>query len=256
MNIERNIAYALDHGVRGQLDLYLPDGASQRPLAMVIHGGGLQALSKERMEGVSTFVAEQGWVAVNVNYRLLPDHPFPASLQDVLRAYNWIQDTDHPSLVPQDRSRVILLGASAGGFLAMAAGLILGTPRVRAIVSISGPATRRRGKGEPDPALDQRLLCAPIELVAAGAPPFLAVHSRNDELVKPSESVAMVERLRKAGNHAELYLYDGPGVQHGIWRNDRPPLRFFEHIETAIAAFIQTAGQPQDGRRQSPRPFI
>jgi acetyl esterase/lipase len=177
-------------------------------------------------------------VAVNVNYRLLPDHPFPASLQDVLRAHAWIHNTDHPLLARQDRSRVTLLGASAGGFLAMAAGLILDNPRVQAIVSISGPATLPRGKGEPDQALDPRLFCAPIDLVEVDVPPFLTVHSRNDELVKPSESLAMVERLREAGNHAELYLFDGPGVQHGIWRNDRPPLRFFQHIERAIADFL------------------
>jgi hypothetical protein len=52
MQIERNIAYAPDYGVRGQLDLFFPDAASNCPLVMIIHGGGLQALSKERMEGV------------------------------------------------------------------------------------------------------------------------------------------------------------------------------------------------------------
>ena len=88
--------------------------------------------------------------------------------------------------------------------------------------------------------MDPRLFAAPIELVINGnVPPFLAVHSRNDELVRPSESVAMVERLRETGNRAELYMYDGPGVQHGIWRNDQPPLRFFEHIEQAIADFLR-----------------
>jgi acetyl esterase/lipase len=68
---------------------------------------------------------EQSWTAVNTNYRLLPDHPFPAPLQGVLRAYAWVQDANHLVLARQDTTRVALLGASAGGFLAMAAGLML-----------------------------------------------------------------------------------------------------------------------------------
>ncbi len=238
MHVERNIYYAPDHGERGKLDLFLPEGASNRPIVMVIHGGGLQALNKERMDGVSEFIVERGWAVVNVNYRLLPGHPFPAPLEDVLLAYQWILDTDHELVCRQDRTRISLLGASAGGFLAMAAGLILGMRQVRAIVSISGPAQRRRDKVTPNGNLDPKLFQAPIELVSANAPPLLAVHSRNDQLVKPEESVAIVRRMRETGRPAELYLYDGPGDLHGIWRNEQPPLRFFEHIEDAIAAFL------------------
>lgn len=240
MQVKRDISYAPHHGQRGLLDLFLPDQASDRPIVMVIHGGGLQALSKERMAGVSAFIAEQGWVAVNINYRLLPDYAFPAPLQDVLAAYGWILDTDQEDIRCQDRTRIALLGASAGAFLAMAAGLILGHKQVRSIVSISGPARRRRSSDELSCAnLDPRLLSAPIELVGAEAPSLLATHSRNDELVKPEESVAIVERMRESGCQAELYLYDGPGNQHGIWRNDRSPLRFFQHLEEMIAAFLR-----------------
>ena len=121
----------------------------------------------------------------------------------------------------------------------MAAGLILGREQVRAIVSISGPSQRRRGEIMLDKNLDPGLFKAPIELVSADAPPLLAVHSRNDQLVKPEESVAIVQRMRETGRPAELYLYDGPGDLHGIWRNEQPPLRFFEHIEDAIATFLQ-----------------
>jgi acetyl esterase/lipase len=207
---------------------------------MVIHGGGLQALSKERMTGVSTFIAEQGWVVVNINYRLLPDHPFPAQLEDVLTAYRWIKTTDQQDICRQDRTRIALLGASAGAFLAMAAGLILGRDQVRSIVSISGPSGRRRSSdSHTSEASDPRMLSAPIELVTPEAPPLLATHSRNDQLVKPENSVAILEKMLEAGCEAELYLYDGPGTLHGIWRNDEPPLRFFQHLEDAIAAFLR-----------------
>ena len=244
--IERNIVYAPEHGERGQLDLYLPDGAARTegpscPMVIVIHGGGLQALSKERMDGVSTFVAEQGWGAVNVNYRLLPDHPFPAQLQDVLRVYRWVQETDRKEVRCQDRTHIALLGASAGGYLAMMAGLILGPERVRSIVSISGPSLHSYFAEGLSPAedVDPRMLSAPIELVRPGAPPLLATHSCRDTVVGVEHSIAMVRRMREAGCHADLYLYDGLNELHGIWRDDRPMLRLFKHIEYVIAVFLR-----------------
>ena len=239
MKLRLDIAYAPEHGEQGRLDLLLPDHASNRPIVVVIHGGGLQVFSKARVTGWAQFIVEQGWVAVNINYRLLSDAPYPAALLDVLAAYLWILETDYEDLRRQDRTRVALLGGSAGGFLAMMAGLMLGREQVRSIVSISGPALPGRyGDNLSGESLDPRLLAVPIELVSPQAPPLLATHSRNDRLVEPEESIAVVQRMREAGCWAELYLYDGPGDQHGIWRDDRLPLRLFEHVEAAIKAFL------------------
>jgi acetyl esterase/lipase len=243
--IKRNMPYAPEHGERGQLDLHLPDGAANSPVVIVIHGGGLQALSKERMDGVSAYVAEQGWAAVNVGYRLLPDHPFPAPLLDVLRAIQWVRETDQQELCHQDRTRIALLGASAGGYLAMMAGLLLGPEQVRSIVSISGPSLRSyadegdRIERAQASDLDPRLFSAPIELVRPGAPPLLCTHSRIDTVVGVEQSEAIVQRMVEAGCRAELYLHEGHNELHGIWRNDRPPLRLCEHIENAIETFLR-----------------
>ena len=240
MEVIRDLPYAPSHGRRGLLDLHLPDAEEGRPVVMVIHGGGLQALSKERMDNVAAFVAERGWAAVNVNYRLLPDHPYPAPLEDTLTAFEWIQETDEPGLVRQDRSRVALLGASAGGFLVLMIGLLLGPRRVRAIVDISGPSTRGRASEQsPREGQDPRLFCAPVDLVGPETPPLLAVHSRVDGVVSPAESTAVVERVRRAGGRAELYSYDGPDSLHGIWQvQDDPRPRLLPHIEEKIAAFL------------------
>jgi len=241
MRIKREIVYAPEHGERGQLDLHLPEDAANRPpTVVVIHGGGLQALSKERMEGVAAFVAEQGWAAVNVGYRLLPDHPFPAPLQDVLHAIRWVRETDQADLCRLDRARVALLGASAGGYLALMAGLLLGPERVRAIVSIAGPSLRSYGQGsDPAEGVNPRLFSAPIDLVRPGAPPLLCTHSRIDTVVGAEHSQVIVERMREAGAHAELYLYEGHNELHGIWREGGPPLRLVRHLEDVIAAFLR-----------------
>ena len=241
MEIVRNIAYAPEHGERGRLDLAFPHGASGRPVVMVVHGGGMRALSKARMDNVAAFVAEQGWAAVNVNYRLLSDHPYPAPLEDTLAAFEWIQETDEPRITRQDRSRVALLGASAGGFLVLMMGFMLGPKRVRAIVDISGPTTRSRASAQsPREGKDPRLFYAPVDLVGADTPPLLAVHSRVDGVVDPAESTAVVARVHQAGGQAELYSYDGPDRLHGIWQaQDDPHPRLLPHIEEKIAAFLR-----------------
>jgi len=236
----RDIAYAPEHGERGMLDLVLPDDASGRPVVMVVHGGGMRALSKARMDRVAAFVAEMGWAAVNVNYRLLPDHPYPSALEDALAAFEWIRATDEPGIARQDRSRVALLGASAGGFLVLMMGFLLGPERVRAIVDISGPSMRSRAsEASPREGKDPRLFSAPVDLVGPQTPPLLAVHSRVDGVVDPAHSAAVVERVCKAGGRAELYSYEGPDKLHGIWQvqNDPHP-RLLRHIEERIARFL------------------
>ena len=239
MQVITDISYLPDHGERGRLDLYLPDRAPNSPIVMVIHGGGLRALNKERMAGVSALIAEQGWAAVTPNYRLLPDHPFPAALEDMLAAYEWIHNTDREDISALDRTHMALLGASAGGFLVLAAGFILGRRKVRSIVSVAGPSQRTYGTPPPESQHDPRLFTPPVDLIGPDAPPLLATHSRNDEVVDPQESTAVVETMQAAGRPAELYRYDGPGIQHGIWRNDQPPLRFYEHLEATITAFLR-----------------
>ena len=52
-------------------------------------------------------------------------------------------------------------------------------------------------------------------------------------------STAIVERVQEAGARAELYLYEGHNDLHGIWRDDRPPLRLVGHIEKAIVVFLR-----------------
>jgi hypothetical protein len=130
----------------------------------------------------------------------------------------------------------------------MMAGLLLKPGQVRSIVSISGPSLRSYVDKEPDAklvrteGLDPRLFYAPIDLVRPGAPPLLCTHSRIDTVVGVEHSEAIVQRMVEAGCRAELYLYEGHNELHGIWRNDRPPLRLVEHIEKKITAFLrQTA---------------
>jgi len=68
MTVDRDLSYAAEHGRYGLLDLALPDDPGGAPVVILHHGGGLQALRKERMTHVAEFVARCGYVAVNTNY--------------------------------------------------------------------------------------------------------------------------------------------------------------------------------------------
>ena len=239
MNVYRDIAYAPEHGRSGLADVFRPEGSAGAPVVVVYHGGGLRAMRKERMEHVAEFLARCGYVAVNANYRLLPEAEFPAPVEDAVRVVDWVQTTDDRRLAATQRDQVGLLGASAGGYLALTVGCLLTRRRVRAVASLSGPATRHSGVRFERPwnLPDGRTLAPPVALANRAAPPLLAVHSVNDELVRPSESRTMVAQLRALGVRAELYEFAGPGNQHGLWRDEDDPPRLFPHLETRIEQF-------------------
>ena len=93
--------------------------ARRRPCGMLlwIHGGGFVMGAPEQDHDLcGRFAADLGIVVVSVDYRLAPDHPFPAGLEDCYAALVWAHDdaTD----LGIDRSKVVVGGASAGGGLA------------------------------------------------------------------------------------------------------------------------------------------
>ena len=253
---EPDIVYEPAHGLRGLGDLYLPPQAEGAPAALVIHGGGWNAMDKHGLAGVAQFMAEQGYGAYNINYRLLDHAAWPACGDDCLAAARSMLDAGHEAMEPLDRSTLVVIGASAGGHLALMTGLRLGRARVRAIVSIAGPSdvtwrakrTRPTLQGDAftqkffgvEEVTEQMLRDAsPTWCVKPGAPPLLCVHSINDQLVPMTHSERMLEEYRKADAHAELFSYDGPGEQHGIWIEGTDPHRLLPYLEDAIAGFLR-----------------
>jgi len=256
MDVIRDIGYRPASGVRGLGDLYLPDDAVGAPAALVIHGGGWNAMDKHGLAGVAQFMAEIGCAAYNINYRLLDQAPWPGCGDDCLAAARFLLDARHEAMEALDRSRLVVIGGSAGGHLALMTGLRLDPACVCAIVSIAGPADLVKRAGDQEPALfttpfwqkffgidgeaTESMLreASPVEHVHTGAPPLLCVHSVNDQLVPLGHSERMVEEYGKVGVRAELFAYDGPGNSHGIWVEGTDPHRLLPHLENAIAAFL------------------
>ncbi|WP_112470383.1 alpha/beta hydrolase [Streptomyces triticisoli] len=108
-----------------------PSGGTARPVLYYAHGGGL-VVGNNRL-GVDTalpWAKELGAVVVSVEYRLAPEHPHPAPVEDVYTGLLWT--AEHAGELGGDPERIVIAGASAGGGLTAALALLLrdrGGPR-------------------------------------------------------------------------------------------------------------------------------
>lgn len=92
-------------------------GPSIKPVLMYFHGGGWVIGGLDEYQGVCSQLAQQsGCVVVSVDYRLAPEHPFPAPVEDCYAALEWV--ADNAAGLGVDASRLAVCGDSAGGNLA------------------------------------------------------------------------------------------------------------------------------------------
>lgn len=112
-----DIQYVNDDNAAHLLDVYYPQGTSAPlPVIFVIHGGGWTYGNKELDKFMGMRIALDGFTVVNINYRLIQEARFPAQLQDVYAALNWLERRHDDYFA--DISNVFIVGDSAGGHLA------------------------------------------------------------------------------------------------------------------------------------------
>ena len=106
-----------------QLDIYRPrDATGPLPVALYVHGGGFKYFDRRTHWPMAMVLARAGFVVFSVDYRLAPAHPFPAAVQDVAQAWQWL--ATHMHEWGGDRERVLCAGESAGANLVL--GVTLG----------------------------------------------------------------------------------------------------------------------------------
>lgn len=122
------------HGV--PVRAYEPAGGDASGTLVWAHGGGFVLGDVETDDATARALANAtGWVVLSVDYRLAPEHPFPAALEDVRSVIAWADE--HADAVGGDPDRIAVGGASAGGNLAAAVSLVgrdRGTPAIDAQV--------------------------------------------------------------------------------------------------------------------------
>lgn len=92
--------------------------ADVQPALLYIHGGGFAVCSKETHEIITYAYARMGFTVFSINYRLMPEHRFPAAFHDSCEALLWVME--HASSYGADAGRLVVAGESAGGNLSLA----------------------------------------------------------------------------------------------------------------------------------------
>src|SRR5690348_2513934 len=228
-------------GPGGELPLRLYRPTSQRPLPALLYffGGGWVLGTIDTADGVSRSLANSaGVLAAVVGYRLAPEHPFPAAVDDCYAAVRWV--AAHAEEIGVDPARLAVGGDSAGGNLAAAVALRAraGGPALAGQLLIY-PNTDQfaddqsmRAADDPflfnrhsvawyrkhylaNPADADNPLASPLRAESlAGLPPALVITAECDPLRDQGEAYA--RRLADAGVKAERSRY--PGMAHGFFR--------------------------------------
>ena len=115
VEVERDIVYGPDKRWH-QLDIYRPvHRPGPWPVVFYVHGGAFHLLSKDTHWLMGLVFARYGYLVVNISYRLAPEHPYPAAVEDTFAAYRWM--AERITQLGGDPSRVAVAGESAGGNL-------------------------------------------------------------------------------------------------------------------------------------------
>lgn len=226
------LVYASVGGQDLVLDLYRAPGADgPAPLVVVVHGGSWQSGDSTQLEPLNRYLAGRGYTVAAITYRLAPTWTFPAARDDVLAAVAFLKG--RAAELSLDPARIVLLGRSAGGQLALLAAYSSGDPAIVGAISFYGPADMAFGYanpsdprvidsratleaylgGTPDSAASAYAAASPITFVGPDTPPTLLIHGGRDELVTFRQSERLAARLAEAGRpHLLLAL---PWATHG-----------------------------------------
>ena len=242
-------------GWEGKLDLYLPP-KTDKPAAILIniHGGGWKNGVKESQTGFSTFF-KAGFAVANIEYRLTGQATAPAAVEDTRCALIYL--IRNATELNIDVKRIVIMGGSAGGHLALMAGLLGNDHRfdtncpgvenikVAAIIDKYGitdvwdwaygknitskSATQWLGDKARDEAFVKSV--SPINYVNKNSPPVFIVHGDADPTVPYQQSVDLHKKLLEAGVKTKFIIV--PGGLHGKFDKEKN-----SEINKAIMKFI------------------
>ncbi len=231
-----NVPYNNDSLSKHLLDIYLPANAKGKiPLVVFIHGGGWLVNDKYAdmgyMKKTVPEIIGSGFALASIDYRFATQGIFPAQIQDCNRAISFL--FDNADKYGFDKSRVAVMGFSAGGHLASLVGLsknnnvesffMPGTNKsfsFKGVVDFYGPAELILFPGNNDPKSPESQLigaaplarpdlakaASPVTYVDKGDPPFLIIHGEKDDLVSVRQSQLLSSWLNVAGVPNELII--------------------------------------------------
>lgn len=222
----------LANGVPGEW--VIPAGTGSERVILYLHGGAYNAGSTRSHRALAANIAYAARArALTIDYRLAPEHPYPAALLDALSAYQWLLDS---GIRPE---QIAIAGDSAGGGLSVAllaalrerglpmpAAAVVLSPwtdlsasgeswqeNARSDYMINGPKLREAARLYLKDASPQTPLASPVYAKLEGLPPLL-IQVGSDEVLL-SDSLRLAENARLSGVDVTLEVWDG--MQH-VWQ--------------------------------------
>ena len=205
-------------------------------------------------------LAERGYIAATVTYRLAPKYQFPAAIHDVKAAVRWLRAHANEYSINPDRIGVV--GDSAGGHLAQflgvtgdvsqfegAGGNADHSSRVSCVVNYYGPSDFTKSYGKSVDAAEvlplwlggndtqehhKHILASPLNWVTPAAAPTLLLHGTEDPYVAYEQAIWMRDRLQADDVEVKLVTLEGAG--HGFKGDDatRAEQAMFEFFDAHL----------------------
>jgi len=235
--LRTDIEFAKPGGVSLTLDAFVPEGDGPFPCAILVHGGGWTKGDKTTfIKPLFQPLSDAKFAWFTINYRLAPDHRWPACLEDVESAIRWVRA--HAAEYKVDVKRIALVGESAGGHLVSMAGVRSGgDTALAAVVPFYAPQDLEKHveqRGSVGPGMgglfninqeqvlneeSRKLLRggSSVHALKAGLPPYLLIHGDKDEKVAYQQSIVFKEKTAALGNQCELITIPGGGHGMGGW---------------------------------------
>lgn len=219
VRVDKGHAYAA--GAFHQADIYRPNAPGPHPVVVFLYGGGWRSGSKEDVAYVGAAFARRGFVTVIPDYRHVPAAGLPDILDDNAAAVAWT--LRHATEFAGDPHRVVVVGHSSGAWAAAMLGLdaawlaragtspdalagVVGLSGPYSVDALTDPRDRQVFAGS-DRALQ------PINHATGPHPAMLLLTGDADRDVRPSGTVALVDKLRRSPGTQRMRIY--PGLGHG-----------------------------------------
>ncbi len=230
ITLDRGVDYTSITHSKLAMDVARPKAPGQYPGIVLIHGGGFSGGNRESYLPMALRLAQNGYVAATVSYRLTPSYQFPVPLYDVKAAVRFLRA--NAARFGVDKVHMAAIGVSAGATWSQMLAVTRNMPQfegtgaargesssVDCAISFYGRSDMRRAYegsrnaaealppllgGDRMHALDAHFRASPLNWVTPDSAPILAIHGTRDQNVPFEQSVWLVERMRSAGVEAEL----------------------------------------------------
>ena len=248
----QTLVYSPDGHEPLQLIYYRSAGVAAAPCLIILHGGGWEKGNPRDLAHWNDEWAARGFAVAALQYRLAPEHRWPAQRDDVRQALDFLKRNS--SELGIDAERFVLLGRSAGGQIATACAYGLHDLAVRGVISIYAPAdmflareyarsddlldslglVRRYLGGDPHEVEEAYHTASGILLADSSSCPTLLLHGGHDTLVWVEQSRRLARKLDSL--HVRHCYVELPWATHGFdWPVSGPGSRI---LRQAVNGFL------------------